>query len=74
MAFVHLTVADNELEADLLCGMLRANGISCTHQISNVGPEHHRTELKEALKGKGAKTEVLVEESQLAQAQRLLPG
>ena len=74
MAFVHLTVVDNDLEADLLCGMLRDNGISCTHESSNLGPGHSRTEVAEAVRGRGSRTEVLVEEAQLEQAQSLLPG
>jgi hypothetical protein len=34
---VALTVVPNEAEAEVVCGMLRANGIACGYQQTNVG-------------------------------------
>ena len=73
MPLVPLTVVDNELEADMLCGMLQANGISCAHQNSSVGAEQYGAEVAGVIFGQGSTTEVLVEESQLDEARKLLP-
>src|SRR5438270_604288 len=32
MALVRLTVVTNELEAEMVCGLLRTNGIACSHR------------------------------------------
>ena len=66
MALVTLTVVANETEADVLCGMLRANGIECFQR---------RTDLAgglTAVLASGGGMEVLVEEADLATAQALL--
>lgn len=34
---VALTVARNESEAEVVCGMLRANGIACGYEQTNFG-------------------------------------
>lgn len=34
---VHLTVVRNEAEAELLCGLLRTEGIECEHRPTNFG-------------------------------------
>ena len=34
---VALTMVRSEAEAEVLCGMLRANGIACGYQQTNVG-------------------------------------
>jgi hypothetical protein len=73
MAFVTLTVVDNELEADMLCGMLRANGIYCAHRNSSVGAAQYGTEVAGVIFGQGSPSEVLVEEAQLEEARKLLP-
>jgi hypothetical protein len=36
-AMVALTIVRSEAEAEMLCGMLRANGITCGHRQTNVG-------------------------------------
>ena len=68
MALVLLTVVSNDLEAGVLCGELRANGIECTYEQTNpaaaVGPGV----------GQAGPTAVLVEEEQLDEARKLLPG
>ena len=73
MALVSLTVVDNELEAEMLCGMLRANGIQCAHQNSSVGAAQYGAEVAGVVFGQGSPTEVLVEEAQLEEARKLLP-
>ena len=69
MAEVSLTVVSNDLEAEMICGMLRENGIECSYRktgsAANLGTY--------AIVGQGGPTEVLVEEAQLEQAQKLLP-
>jgi hypothetical protein len=34
---VHLTVVRNEAEAELLCSLLRTEGIDCDHRPTNFG-------------------------------------
>jgi hypothetical protein len=34
---VALTMVRSEAEAEVLCGMLRANGVTCGYQQTNVG-------------------------------------
>jgi hypothetical protein len=66
VALVTLTVVTNETEADVLCGMLRANGIECFQR---------RTELAgglTAVLASGGGMEVLVDEGDLSGAQALL--
>ena len=33
---VRLTIASNEPEAEVLCGLLRSEGIVCMHRITNM--------------------------------------
>jgi hypothetical protein len=73
MAAVTLTVVVNELEAEMLCGMLRANGIACEHRNSSVGSAQYGAEVAGVIFGQGSTTEVLVDEAQLAEARKLLP-
>ena len=37
MRMVSLTVARNRQEAEVICGLLRANGIACSYQQTNLG-------------------------------------
>ena len=69
MALVTLTVVSNDLEAEMLCGELRANGIECTYEKTNPGAAVGQYGV-----GQAGPSAVLVEEEQLAQAQKLLPG
>ncbi len=73
MAPVLLTVVNNEIEADMLCGMLKANGIACMHRSGGGFAAGFGSEATRAVFGEGAPTEVLVEEGQLEQARKLLP-
>jgi hypothetical protein len=36
MGAVTVTVVHDELEADVVCGMLRANAIECSHRKTNI--------------------------------------
>lgn len=62
---VHLTVVRNEAEAELLCGLLRSEGIECDHRPTNFG-----VGTMDGLSG-GAR-EVFVAEEGLEQAQEIL--
>jgi Putative prokaryotic signal transducing protein len=62
---VHLTVVRNEGEAELLCGLLRTEGIECDHRPTNFG-----VGTMDGLPG-GAR-EVVVAEASLERAQELL--
>jgi len=53
----------------MLCGELRANGIECTYEKTNPGAAVGQYGV-----GQAGPSAVLVEEEQLAQAQKLLPG
>jgi len=65
---VTLTVVRNELEADVLCGLLRENGIECFHRGTDAAAVGIYGETS------GGPTEVLVEEHDLAAARALLPA
>ena len=73
MALVPLTTVPNEMEADMLCGMLQANGIACTHQSTGTFAGSFGSAVTGAVFGEAATTEVLVEEAQLERARKLLP-
>jgi hypothetical protein len=62
---VHLTVVPREAEAELLCALLRTEGIECEHRPTNFG-----VGSMDGLAG-GAR-EVVVEEDKLARAQEIL--
>jgi hypothetical protein len=70
MAEASLVVVANDLEAEMLCGMLRDNGIDCSYR--KTGPAANLGTF--AMVGQGGPTEVLVEEHQLEQARKLLPA
>jgi Putative prokaryotic signal transducing protein len=62
---VPLTVVPNESEAELLCALLRTEGIECDHRPTNFGVG--------AMDGMpGGPREVFVAEESLARAQELL--
>jgi Putative prokaryotic signal transducing protein len=69
MALVTLTVVKNELEADMLCGMLQAHGITGTHRVTNLAAG-----MADASFAMGTPREILVEEEQLQEARKLLPN
>jgi len=66
VATVALTMVRSEAEAEVLCGMLRANGIACGYQQTNVGAG--------AADGfsRGGALEVFVAEVDARRAQELL--
>ena len=66
--FARLTVVANEIEAELVCGMLRSEGIKCTHRITNLG---FGSGGEMPSSGGGAR-EVLVERQSLEVARELL--
>jgi len=70
MAGVRLTIVGDEMEAEALCGMLRANGIACSYRRTDVSAGIGTYGGGFAMAGP---TEVLVEEHQLETAQKLLP-
>jgi hypothetical protein len=65
---VTLTVVGNEPEAEMLCGLLRANGIACMYRTTNLAAG-----MADASTSMGGPREVLVEEEQLEEARKLLP-
>lgn len=73
MALVTLTTVANELEAEMLCGELRANGIACSQRNASIGSALYGDAVAGAVFGQASPTEVLVEEEQLEEARRLLP-
>jgi hypothetical protein len=68
MAPVTLTVVHDGLQAEELCGLLRANGIECMHRSSPMA------QGMAASTGMVGPTEVLVEETDLDRARELLPA
>jgi hypothetical protein len=68
MAEASLTVVSSDLEAEMLCGELRANGIACSYR--RIGPGAN---LGAYMIGQGGPTEVVVDEEQLEEARKLLP-
>jgi putative signal transducing protein len=68
MALVTLTVVPNQLEAEMLCGELRANGIDCTFEVTNPSAAVGQFGV-----GQAGPSAVLVEEEQLDEARELLP-
>lgn len=68
MPEVSLTVVANEPEAEMLCGLLRANGIACEYRQTDVGAG-----MTGASAAMGGPREIFVEEEQLETARKLLP-
>ena len=68
MAATRLTVVPNQVEAEVLCGLLRNNGIECSYRRTDAAAG--------AWEGVGmaGPTEVLVDEADLDDARKLLPG
>ena len=59
---IRLTVVPSEGEADVVCGLLRVNGISCAHREVDYTAQGSRA----------SRHEILVPEEQLADARELL--
>ena len=69
MAEVRLTVVANQIEAEVLCGLLRTNGIECAYRRTDVAAG-----MADAGPGIGGPQEVFVDERQLEEARQLLPS
>jgi hypothetical protein len=63
---VHLTVLPNEYEAELLCALLRTEGIECDQRSTNLS-----VGMMDGMPGGGPR-EVVVAEQSLTRAQELL--
>jgi hypothetical protein len=66
---VTLKVVGDEMEAEIVCGMLRTNGIKCSYRRSNMSAAAGTYGGGFAIAGP---TEVLVEEDDLDAARKLL--
>ena len=70
MAEATLTVVGDELEAEMLCGMLRANGIECLFRRTDRASAISAYTVGLSVAGP---TEVVVNEDDLDRARALLP-
>lgn len=68
MAETTLTVVGNEIEAETVCGLLRANGIECFYRRTDVSAGAYGAALS-----MGGPNEIVVNESDLEAARSLLP-
>jgi hypothetical protein len=73
MALVQLAVVATEMEADMLCGELRANGIECMHQAAGYVADTFGSPVASATYGEAVQTAVLIDERDLDRARKLLP-
>ncbi len=64
---VHLTVVPDEGAAEILCGMLRAEGLECAHRPTNIG-----SGSVDGSASFGGWREVLVREDDLERARELI--
>jgi hypothetical protein len=69
MAPVTLTVVSNELEAEMLCGLLRADGIPCSYRKTDRAAAISAQAGGMSMAGP---TEVLVDEADLTAAKTLI--
>jgi hypothetical protein len=69
MAVVRLTVVGSEIDAEVVCGVLRNNSIPCFYRTTDAAAAGMGSEGV----GMGGPTEVLVNEDDLAAARKLLP-
>jgi hypothetical protein len=67
VAAVPLTVVHDELEAEVVCGLLRVNGIQCGYRPSAAG-----SAVWGMTPAVGGQTEVLVDETDLERAREIL--
>ena len=71
MGIVTLTVVGDEMEAEALCGLLRANGIACSYRHTDAAAVAGAYSAGMSIAGP---TEVLVSEADLHAARKLLPS
>jgi hypothetical protein len=70
MDAVKLTVVGDEMEAEMLCGLLRTHGIACSYRKTDVAGAIGAESAGFAIAGP---TEVLVHQPDLEAARKLLP-
>jgi hypothetical protein len=63
---VHLTVVPTAAEAEILCALLRTDGIECDHWATNIG-----VGAMDGLASAGPR-EIVVDEAHLARAEEIL--
>ena len=66
---VVLTVVHDEAEAEIICGLLRANGIECSHRKTDLAAGTWTIGF-----ASGGPVELLVKEEDLVAARELVPG
>ena len=64
---VRVTIAPNEMAADLACSFLRAEGIRCAHRVTNMGAGGW-----DGVPNVGGAREILVDPSDLEAARAAL--
>jgi len=64
---VRVTIAPNEVAADLVCSFLRAEGIRCAHRITNLGAG-----AWDGVPNAGGPREILVDPADLLAAREAL--
>ena len=68
MAAATLTVVHDEAEAEMVCGLLRANGVECSYRKTDVAAGAWTGGF-----ARGGPIEILVNEADLVSARGLLP-
>ena len=68
MGLVTLTIVHDEAEAELLCGMLRANGVACSYRKTDMAAGAWTGGF-----ARGGPVEIIVDERDVTAAQELLP-
>jgi hypothetical protein len=69
MAPVRLAIVPDAVTADVVCGLLRENGIDCFHRRTDIA-----VGAADGGFGQAGPTEVLVDERDLEEARRVLPA
>jgi Putative prokaryotic signal transducing protein len=69
VAGVHLTVVTDEMQAEVVCGLLRQNGIACSYRKTDSAGAISAYGGGYAIAGP---TEILVDEDNLEAAQQVL--
>ena len=68
MPLARLTVVANEVDAELLCGLLRSNGIACDFRSTDTAAG-----ARDGAAGPVGPREIIVDEADLDAARELLP-
>ena len=70
MSATRLTVVGDDLEAEMVCGLLRSNGIACSYAKTDMAANLHAGRESMTITGP---TAILVDEKDLDAARKLLP-